>query len=269
MKKKDLLKFKNFLFKKIIKKIKKENNKIISSKIIFSSKSKKQIDPVTKFDLSVEKIIRNEIKKKFPDHNIIGEEFDLRNGGSKFTWIIDPIDGTKALIAGQPTWSNLISLYYNNEPVFGMANFPVLNKIYYGDRFGSYLIEKKKTRIQSSKLKFLKNAKLITNSIHTFVNNKIYKFFKSYPYFFKISGVDAYNFCLLSEGKIDIIIESGLKQVDILPMVPIIEASGGIITNWSGKKDLSKGQIIVSSNKTILVKFLNYFNKNYNNILKK
>ena len=269
MKKKEILKLKNFLFKKIIKKIQKENKRIISSKILFNSKLRKKIDPVTQFDLRIERIIRNEIKKRYPDHNIIGEEFRLRDRGSKFTWIIDPIDGTKALICGQPTWSNLISLYYNNEPIFGIANFPVLKKMYYGDKFGSYLIEKKQTKIKSSKLQYLKNAKLITNSIHSFVNDKIYKIFKSYPYFFKVSGADAYNFCLLSEGKIDIIIESGLKKVDILPIVPIIESSGGIITDWSGKKDLSKGQIIVSSNKNILVKFLNYFNKNYNNILKK
>ena len=60
--------------------------------------------------MRIERIIRNEIKKSYPDHNIIGEEFRLRDRGSKFTWIIDPIDGTKALICGQPTWSNLISL---------------------------------------------------------------------------------------------------------------------------------------------------------------
>ena len=84
MKKKEILKLKNFLFKKIIKKIQKENKRIISSKILFSSKLRKKIDPVTQFDLRIERIIRNEIKKSYPDHNIIGEEFRLRDRGSKF-----------------------------------------------------------------------------------------------------------------------------------------------------------------------------------------
>ena len=116
-------------------------------------------DFVTSADKRTEKIIIQELQKAHPDYGIITEESEIINkANTDNRWIIDPIDGTKALIAGQPTWSNLISLYYNNEPVFGMANFPVLNKIYYGDRFGSYLIEKKKTRIQSSKLKYIKKS---------------------------------------------------------------------------------------------------------------
>ena len=68
---------------------------------------------------------------------------------------------------------------------------------------------------------------------------------------------------VLAEGKIDIIIESGLKQVDILPLVPIIKKAGGLIVNWEGKNDLSKGQIIACSNKKLLYNFLNYFHSNY------
>ena len=118
-------------------------------------------------------------------------------------------------------------------------------------------------KIQTSKIIDLTKSKLITNSIHTFINQRMYKFFKNYPYFFKITGIDAYNFCLLAEGKIDIIIESGLKQVDILPVVPIIRKAGGVIVNWEGKNDLSKGQIIACSNKILLKKFLKYFRSHY------
>ena len=263
MNKKKYLEIKKFFLKNILKTIFHENKKIINSKINFYSKSKSQVDPVTKFDLKIEKVIRNEIKKNYPSHNILGEEYKSNYKGSKYTWVIDPIDGTKALITGQPTWSNLISLYSEKTPLIGMANFPELNKTFYADKSGAYLNKKQFKKIKASKNKDLKNAKLITNSIHTFVDKKIYNFFSSYPYFFKITGIDAYNFCLLAEGKIDIIIESGLKQVDILPMVPIINASGGIITNWKGSSDLSKGQIIASANKQIHKKFLNYFKKKY------
>ncbi len=256
--------FTKFCIQTLLKSIQRENNKIINKKISFSSKKKQEIDPVTKFDLNIERILRKEIEYKFPFHSIIGEEFDNKIKKSEFEWIIDPIDGTKALLTGQPTWSNLISLYHNKIPVFGLANFPYLEKIFYSNDNNAISINSQKHKIiKTSKIEKLKNAKLITNSIHTFVNKKIYKFFKNYPYFFKISGIDAYNFCLLAEGKIDIIIESGLKQVDILPLVPIIRKAGGFIVNWEGKNDLSKGQIIACSNKKLLYSFLNYFHLNY------
>ena len=113
----------------------------------------------------------------------------------KYCWVIDPIDGTKALIMGQPTWSNLIGLYYKNIPVFSMANFPVLNKCYFADSSGAFVISNNKIKkIRSCKNKDITKSKMITNSIHTFVNKKIYSFFKNYKYFFKISGSDAIIF---------------------------------------------------------------------------
>ena len=256
--------FIRFCIQTLLKSIHKENNKIINNKISFSSKKNQEMDPVTKFDLNIEKILRKKIENEFPFHSIIGEELNNKIEKSYFEWILDPIDGTKALLTGQPTWSNLISLYHKKIPVFGLANFPHLQKVFYSNDNNTIGINSKKHRIiRTSKIEKLTNAKLITNSIHTFVNKKIYKFFKNYPYFFKITGIDAYNFCLLAEGKIDIIIESGLKQVDILPLVPIIKKAGGLIVNWEGKNDLSKGQIIACANRKLLNNFLKYFHSNY------
>ena len=248
--------FIHFCKQKLLKSIDLENLKIMKTKINFLSKKKLEVDPVTKFDLNLEKILRKEITNKFPNHSITGEEFNKKITQSDYEWILDPIDGTKALLTGQPTWSNLISLYFKKKPIFGLANFPCLSKTFISDDKKSFCINlKKQKKIQTSKIKDLKKSKLITNSIHTFINYRMYKFFKNYPYFFKITGIDAYNFCLLAEGKIDIIIESGLKQVDILPVVPIIKKAGGIIVNWEGKNDLSKGQIIACANKVLLRKF--------------
>lgn len=254
----------NYCRFKLLKEIKKENQKVLNSKISFLSKKKLEIDPVTKFDINIEKILRKNIEKDFPEHSIVGEEFGKKNTSSGFEWVLDPIDGTKALLTGQPTWSNLISLYYNKKPIFGLANFPKMEKTFFNNNNKTYVIEKNNLRhVKTSKVKDLKNSKLITNSIHTFINTRIYKLFKNYPYFFKITGIDAFNFCLLAEGKIDIIIESGLKQVDILPIVPIVQKAGGIIVNWNGENNLSKGQIIACSNKVLLKKFLKFFKANY------
>ena len=97
-----------------------------------SNKEKgKGYDPVTSADKSFEKFIRKEILKKFPKHQIKGEEFGQKKNKSDFTWVIDPIDGTRSFVIGNPTWSNLISLNYKGYPVLGLANFPILRKYYY------------------------------------------------------------------------------------------------------------------------------------------
>ena len=256
--------FLQFAKQTLLKAIEVENNQIMNSKIDFLSKKKLEMDPVTKFDLNLERILRKKIENKFPKHSIIGEEFGNKITQSDFEWILDPIDGTKALLTGQPTWSNLISLYFKKKPIFGLANFPSLKRTFFSNDNSAFSISSKKLKkIQTSKVSELKNSKLITNSIHTFINQRIYKFFTNYPFFFKITGIDAYNFCLLAEGKIDIIIESGLKQVDILPVLPIVNKAGGVIVNWEGKNDLSKGQIIACSNQVLLKKFIKFFTSNY------
>ena len=91
----------------------------------------KGYDPVTTSDKAFEKFIRSKINKKFPDHQIIGEEFGLKKSKSDFSWVIDPIDGTRSYVIGNPTWSNLISLNYKGQPVVGLANFPILKKFYF------------------------------------------------------------------------------------------------------------------------------------------
>ena len=106
----------------------KQLNILYKKKINKNYKSKKdfQTDPVTKFDILSENIIRKKIQKYFPDHNIVGEEQKDKITNSEYTWFIDPIDGTKSMIMGLPTWSNLIGLYKKNKCIISFANFPQL-----------------------------------------------------------------------------------------------------------------------------------------------
>ena len=90
----------------------------------------KGYDPVTSSDKAFERFIRLKIKDKFPHHQIIGEEFGFKKSTSDFTWVIDPIDGTRSFVIGNPSWSNLIALNYKGNPVVGLANFPILKKHY-------------------------------------------------------------------------------------------------------------------------------------------
>ena len=97
---------------------------------VINKNKRKGYDPVTQADREFEKFIRTRIKKRFPKHQVIGEEFGFKKTKSDYTWVIDPIDGTRSFIIGNPTWSNLIALNYKGRPVIGLANFPKLNKYY-------------------------------------------------------------------------------------------------------------------------------------------
>ena len=133
----------------------------------------KGYDPVTTSDKAFEKFIRFKISKKFPRHKIIGEEFGRKKGKSDYSWIIDPIDGTRSYVIGNPTWSNLISLNYKGYPVMGLANFPMLSKYYlnYNDKI-SYVVENgKKRRIKvNSKTSF--NQAKVSGAFHGWLSFK-------------------------------------------------------------------------------------------------
>ena len=113
----------------------------------------KGYDPVTSADKKFEKFIRKEIKKRFPNHQVIGEEFGHKKTKSDYSWIIDPIDGTRSFVIGNPTWSNLISLNYKDNPILGLANFPILKKFYYNisDKQAFVFENGKKTKLSVSK----------------------------------------------------------------------------------------------------------------------
>ena len=119
-------------------------------------------DPVTTADKAFEKFIRKEILKKFPNHQVRGEEFGQKKTNSDFTWIIDPIDGTRSFVIGNPTWSNLISLNYKDNPVVGLANFPVLKKYYLNTSNKlAFIVEgKKRKKIKVNKKVLFSNIKV-------------------------------------------------------------------------------------------------------------
>jgi len=248
-----------FLINKIKKAIDKLNIKNHSLKPKFSSKSKFKFDPVTSLDKKIEKLVRKIISDNFPDHSIVGEEFDTKLKKSQYTWIIDPLDGTKNYILGIPTWSNLIGLKKKKNSILSFANFPILKKYYLSVGKNSFICEKKgklKKIFSNKKIKDLNNAKIAINTYHTIKNKKIFKFINEFKGIIKITNADAYNFCLLSQGRIDVLIESGLKKVDFVPLLALLKNSGAIITDWHGKNKFPNGQVLATANKTLHKKFL-------------
>jgi len=230
-----------------------------SLKINNKSKNKKKFDPVTNLDKAFEAFIRKIIVKLFPEDAILGEEFLEKYSDNHYKWFIDPIDGTKAFMIGAPTWSNLIGLTYKNLSVLGLANFPALNKFYINDQKTSYLINNKKNILKTSRENNLNKCKVIGH-LHEILFQKKYekrikKVISSVAYF-GAATFDALNFCLLAEGKVEAVIETNLKPFDIVPLIPIVEKAGGIITTWNNKSAIQGGNILATSNKKLHNKFL-------------
>jgi len=227
------------------------------------SKSKSKFDPVTEADISTQNYINNCIKKKFPTHSIVGEE-DSQIKDNKYEWCIDPIDGTRSFITGFPTWGTLISLSKNDEVILGIVDMPALDERYIGYNNISYKITNNRKKIlKVKKNKDLSKSILSSTSIYEFKTTKDKKDFNKVSK--KVSGVhfggDCYQYCLLADGYIDIIIETGLNSWDIRALIPIVSNAGGCIKTWKNIDPKDGGKIIAANNKTL-------FNKTQSLLLK-
>ena len=227
--------FPNFL-KNLAKDLTNFYNKKLNKPFKINNKLKgKGYDPVTSADKAFEKFIRSKINKKFPNHEIIGEEFGYKKSKSDFSWIIDPIDGTRSFVIGNPTWSNLISLNYKGN---------------------AYVVENgKKKNLKVNKNVNLKNVK-VAGAFHGWLSlnkqKKINKFLK----LMQFPCADALSYAHLCEGKIDVVVQCQNKIWDIHPLIPIIKASKGISSTWDNKSAKLGGSVLISANKKIHKKFL-------------
>ncbi|MDC3036451.1 inositol monophosphatase [Candidatus Pelagibacter sp.] len=240
---KDLTRFYNLKLKKDFK---------VSNKL-----KGKGYDPVTTSDRAFEKFIRSKIKKKFPNHQVIGEEYGFKKSKSDYTWVIDPIDGTRSFVIGNPTWSNLISLNFKGIPMIGLANFPVLKKYYlnYSDKLAYVFEGGKRKKLLVNKKATFKNVRL-SAAFHGWLSLKKQKKIPKILNLMQFPCSDALSYSHLAEGRVDVVIQCSNKIWDIHPLIPIIKAAGGYITTWDSRNAIEAGNILVSSNMTIHNKFL-------------
>ena len=250
------------VYSKFIQILAKKLNKFYYSQLNRSFKVSNKLkgrgyDPVTSADKAFEKFIRKEISKKFPNHQVIGEEFGYKKSKSEYSWVIDPIDGTRSFVIGNPTWSNLISLNYKGNPVIGLANFPILKKYYFNTSMTSaYVIENgKKRRLKVNSKANFSNMKLSAafhGSLSLNQQKKIPQILKRMEF----PCSDALSYSHFADGKLDIVIQCGNKIWDIHALIPIIKASGGIVTTWKNGDPKKAGDIICSVNKSLHKKIL-------------
>ncbi len=207
--------------------------------------------PVTEADREVEAALRALIEKEFPAHGIIGEEFGSVRGESSYQWVLDPIDGTHAFIAGQPTFTTLIALAENGVPILGVIDQPVSRERWIGANGKTTLNGKPAHPRPCARLK---QATLSATAMHYFTPEQANIFEKLKNHCGSVTfGGDAYLFAMLASGSMDIVLEAGLKPYDFCALVPVVEGAGGVMTDWNGKPltIASDGRVIAAANKEL------------------
>ncbi len=227
--------------------------KYFKKKLEIKSKDETNFDPVTIADIKIQRKINKIIKEYFPKHSILGEELSIQNI-SDYEWCIDPIDGTKSFIQGFPIWGTLIALSRKKKIILGIADIPVLNERYVGYSNKSYkIIKGKKYKLRVRNKIKLKESILNTTSPYVFANKYDQRIFEKLANQVKTVrlGGDCYSYCLLADGHIDIVLESGLKPWDIRALEPIIKNAGGILNTWEGNNIFNGGRIIATGSQDL------------------
>jgi histidinol phosphatase-like enzyme (inositol monophosphatase family) len=210
-------------------------------------------DPVTEADRAAEVMIRQRIRQNFPAHGIVGEEFGDDQPQAEYVWFIDPIDGTGAFVAGLNSWGTLIGLTRQGMPCYGLMHQPFTQERFFGDGAAAFyrgLMGEK--RIATRRCTALKDVVLSTTSPHLFEPDEHEAFMRVRQNVRMIRyGADCYAYCLLAAGHIDLVIEAGLKPHDIVPLIPIIEGAGGIVTDWQGGSASKGGAVIAAGDRHI------------------
>lgn len=221
-------------------------------------------DPVTRADREAEKAMRRVLSEHRPDDAILGEEFGSKSGTTGVTWVLDPIDGTRGFISGTPTWGVLIAVANANGPIFGIIDQP-----YIGERFeGGFgragmtgphgprdLGTRGQTRLDEAIL-FTTFPEIGTRSEQTAFqavaeNMRLTRY-----------GTDCYAYALLALGQIDLVIEAGLNAYDIQAPIAVIEAAGGVISDWDGGPAHEGGRVLAAANGSIHAAALDILRRN-------
>ncbi|MPZ37019.1 MAG: histidinol-phosphatase [Rhizobiales bacterium] len=218
-----------------------------------TDKGNGQFDPVTAADHAAETAMRNLIRATFPEHGVIGEEFGAERADAEYVWVLDPIDGTKSFMAGMPGWGTLIALTRFGEPVFGMMSQPFIRERFSGDgQAAQYRGPAGNRELRVRTCATLADVVLYTTS-PLLMNDADRKAFGKVEAAVRLSryGGDCYAYCMLAAGHVDLVIETGLKPYDIIPLVPIVAGAGGIITTWENGPPVNGGRIVAASDRRV------------------
>ena len=207
-------------------------------------------DPVTAADREAEAVIRAAVKRAYPDHGIHGEEHGRETGASKYTWVIDPIDGTKSFILGQLHWGVLIALHDGAKPVVGVVHQPFVGETFLGAVGGTSQWRRGAAQraLRTRPCARIEDAIVVTTDPRQFRTPEETAALHavSAPARFLRYGGDCYCYTQVAMGFVDVVIETGLQPYDVQALMPIIAGAGGVVTNWAGGPCDQGGPVLAS-----------------------
>jgi histidinol phosphatase-like enzyme (inositol monophosphatase family) len=221
------------------------------------NKSKTGYDPVTEADRAAERAMRELLSDLRPNDAIEGEEYGASPGASGVTWYLDPVDGTRAFIAGLPVWTVLIGVVREGQPLLGIIDQPWLDERYVGlnerDRSSWLDCRGARTQLRTRDCPALTQAILSTTDpfILTSPERGAFEHLRATARLTRY-GLDAYAYARLAAGTIDMVAETGLQSHDVAALIPVIEGAGGVVTDWRGEKARLGGQIVAAGTRKIL-----------------
>ena len=216
-------------------------------------------DPVTASDREGEQLIRNAIVERWPDHGLLGEEFGYTPGNG-LTWVIDPIDGTRAFVSGLLHWGVLLALYDGRSVLLGVMYQPYVDELYWGTSSAAhYLRHDRSQRLQTSDCIELSQAILSTTDPRLFEDPGELQAFEHVQHKVRLCrfGGDCYQYGLVAMGFIDVVIENNLNPWDIQALIPIVRGAGGCITTWEGNDPSMGGRVVATSSDSLHEQVLN------------
>jgi histidinol phosphatase-like enzyme (inositol monophosphatase family) len=212
-------------------------------------------DPVTLADRNAEAAIRALIARHFPDHGVIGEEYGEDRPDAEFVWVIDPIDGTRAFIAGLPLWTTLIGLRFQDRPVLGSIGQPHIGELFIGHAGGSRLIARgAETPLRVRPCPDLGQAVIATTDPILFKDAER-DAWRSLQVATRLArlGCDAYAYAMVAMGTLDLVVEAGLKSWDVEAARALLAGAGGLVTDWRGEPiGGDGGQMLIAGDRACL-----------------
>ncbi|AVW90382.1 inositol monophosphatase family protein [Celeribacter baekdonensis] len=218
-----------------------------------TSKKDAGFDPVTVADRGSEQAMRALIEARRPQDGIMGEEFGPKTGSSGLTWVLDPIDGTRGFISGTPTWGVLIALRDADEALFGIIDQPYIGERFLGGFGLSEMTGPHGTRVLGVRSGVALGDAVIFSTFPEVGSEVEGRAFHDLAARCKLTryGMDCYAYALLAAGQIDLVVEAGLQSYDILGPLAVIEAAGGIVTDWQGGPALEGGRVVAAASKEL------------------
>lgn len=212
-----------------------------------------RFDPVTVADREAEAAMRAVLARRRPDDGVLGEEFAGVAGTSGLTWVLDPIDGTRGYLAGTPTWGVLIAVCDAAGPVYGLIDQP-----YIGERFEGGMGIARVTGPTGQHALRCRDARPLSGAILLSTFPEVGTAAEGAA-FHRVAGrarlvrygMDCYGYALLAAGQVDLVIEAGLQPYDVASPIAVIEAAGGMVTDWQGGPCHQGGQVLAAANPAI------------------